>query len=62
MNLLRIIIWAILIYLFYLFYKHIFKKNSAPHNGRIAGTSKNEPLDLSDYDVEDADFEDLDED
>ena len=62
MNFIRLIIWAILIYLFYLFYKKIFKKNSAYNNGHIAGTPKKGPLDLSDYDVEDADFEELDED
>ncbi|MBN1348550.1 hypothetical protein JXJ21_04010 [candidate division KSB1 bacterium] len=62
MGFFRLILWAIIIYFIYLFYRHVFKKLPPRDQTKVSGKPEKDSLNLSDYDVEDAKFEDLDED
>lgn len=56
---LRLLVTGLLIYIGYHFIKGFFTRS--PKESIVKGRQKNRPLDLHDADVEDAEFEDLDE-
>jgi hypothetical protein len=66
---LRIILWAVIIYFFYQFFRNILVgKNSSPEqpgNANVkvhGGAPSKPPLDLSNRDIEDAVYKDIHED
>lgn len=62
MSLFRLLVLAFLFYLGYKLFINVLRMlNSDKPKTRVHGTGKdNSPLDLSNQDVEDADFEDID--
>ena len=55
----RLIITSLLIYLGYRLFKGF--RTSGPDKNTVRGKPRNEPLDLQNSDVEDAQFEDIDD-
>jgi hypothetical protein len=56
--LLRLLIWSFIFYLIYKLFRDLISKGH--RENEIKGKAKSKPLDLSDMDVEDAQFEDID--
>lgn len=54
----RLIIWGLIFYLAYKLVTNLLS-TSANSKTKVEGKSRNKPLDLSDQDVEDADYEDI---
>jgi len=60
MTLLRLLLYGILFYLGYKLLKEFFKKKAS--SPKVQGRARNpKPLDLNDVDIEDADYEEIDE-
>ncbi len=55
----RILLTGLVVYLGYHVFKGVFKKDKP--SDQVKGKQKSNPLDLKKLDVEDADFEDIDE-
>lgn len=55
----RILLTGLVVYLGYHVFKGVFKKYNPSE--QVKGKQKSNPLDLKKLDVEDADFEDIDE-
>lgn len=56
--LIRLIIWGLILYLAYKLVTSILSLSDNSKN-KVKGRQKNKPLDLSNHDVEDADYEDI---
>ena len=61
MSLFRLIIYALIIYFVVKFVKYIIMLSS-PKSEIKSSADRKKPLDLSDADIEDADFKEIDED
>lgn len=60
MGLIKLIFYSIIIYLCYQFFKGLFGKKES--KTEVGGKRKSKPLDLKDTDVEDAHFEEIEDD